>query len=256
VPSFKTLFLLASCCATAIGQEAAPAFEVASIKPSSRPGISRPEMDGAQYRLNGATVGQLLEKAYGVMEVQVVGPGWLYAGLGAGDRFDILAKIPESAAHDRLHMVPLMLQTLLKERFKLEAHRDQKSLQVYALIVGSNGPTMKAEAPDDPTVPGCVSAFVAGGPNAIQCHISMADFARELESHMQEGVPVVDRTGLTGLYDFKFSWTGRVMLELMHQGGVRIHDAVQQQLGLKLQGRKEMIDVLVVDHCEKAPTGN
>jgi uncharacterized protein (TIGR03435 family) len=64
---------------------------------------------------------------------------------------------------------------------------------------------------------------------------------------------VVDRTGLEGVYDFKLAWTGRVMLNF-GQDGTSIHDAVQQQLGLKLERRKEPVDVIVIDHIEKVPS--
>jgi uncharacterized protein (TIGR03435 family) len=112
---------------------------------------------------------------------------------------------------------------------------------------------MQQAGADDQSDQGCVSAYVAGGPNAVQCHVRMADLAKELQSVMQEPLPVVDRTGIEGVYDFKLAWTERVLLNL-GQDGTSIHDAVQQQLGLKLERRKKPVDVIVIDHIEKVPT--
>jgi len=230
---------------------AAPAFEVASIKSAARPGMRVTESPG-EVRYKGATILFLLRKAYGAFEVQVSGPAWLQNDTG----FDIDAKIPAAASKYRIHQIPLMLQTLLKERFKLEIHHDQKTMPMYALVVGSKGAKMQAAGADDVRDQGCVSAYVPGGPNAYQCHIGMADLTRELQEIMQEGVPVVDRTGLQGVYDFKLEWTGRVMLNMGRADGIGIHDAVQQQLGLKLEARKEPVDMIVIDHVEKVPTEN
>ena len=170
-----------------------------------------------------------------------------------GPTFDVVAKIPAAASKDRVHQIPLMLQALLKDRFQLAVHRDQKTMEAYALVPGNKRLKMQKAAADDPRDEGCVSAYVVGGPNAIQCHIGMADLAKELQPIIQEPVPVVDRTGLEGVYDFKLAWTGRVLLNL-GQDGTSIHDAVQQQLGLKLERRKELVDVIVIDHIEKVPT--
>jgi uncharacterized protein (TIGR03435 family) len=230
----------------------APEFEVASVKPGSSPPFGPVTEDGAQVSYRSTTVMYLLRKAYGVMDAQISGPAWLADGPG-GPTFDVVAKIPAAASKDRVHQIPLMLEALLKERFQLASHRDQKTMEAYALVPGNKGLKMQKAAADDPRDEGCVSAYVAGGPNAIQCHIRMADLAKELQPLIQEPVPVVDRTGLDGVYDFKLAWTGRVMLNL-GRDGTSIHDAVQQQLGLKLERRKEPVDVIVIDHIEKVPT--
>jgi uncharacterized protein (TIGR03435 family) len=220
-----------------------PSFEAASIKPSNAPGLRITEDPGqVDYT---ASVTYLLRKAYGLFESQVIGPAWLQS-----DNYRIHAKIPPAASKDRIHQVPLMLQSLLQERFKLAFHFDKKTLNVYALVVAEKGSKMQPAKPDDPADEGCVSAYVPGGPNARQCHLRMPDLARELQEIMQEGAPVIDRTELQGIYDFKLSWTGPVMLA-MGRDGVGIHDALPQQLGLKLSPRKEPVDVMVIDHVER-----
>jgi uncharacterized protein (TIGR03435 family) len=227
----------------------AQAFEVTSIKPSARHAFGPITESAGEVRYQATTLLYLLGKAYGVMDAQISGPGWLQDQA----TFDVTAKIPASLSQDRVHQIPLMLRTMLQERFKLAVHVDQKTMPAYALVVDPKGLKMQPAAPGDATDQGCVSAYVQGGPNAIQCHIAMADFAKHLQGIIQEPLPVVDRTGLAGVYDFKLAWTGRAMLNL-GQDGTRIHDALQQQLGLKLESRKEAVEVIVIDHIEKIPT--
>ncbi len=244
-----SLILLFALTSGAPGQATSPSFEVTSIKPSARHAFGPITETAGEVRYQATTLLYLLGKAYGVMDAQISGPGWLQDQAP----FDVTAKIPASLSKDRVHQIPPMLRNMLQERFKLAAHVDQKTMQAYALIVGPKGAKMQPAAADNSRDPGCVSAYVQGGPNAIQCHIAMADFTKQLEGITQEPLPVVDRTGLPGLYDFKLAWTGRVMLN-MGQDGASIHDAVQQQLGLKLESRKEAVEVIVIDHLEKVPT--
>jgi uncharacterized protein (TIGR03435 family) len=226
-----------------------PSFEVASIKLKDRPGGGKVVEDAGQIHYPGTSLMNLVRLAYGVVDAQITGPGFL-----DDQWFDLIAKIPASASKDHAHQIPLMLQSLLRDRIQMTMHRDRKSMQVYALVVGSKGLKIQ-ESADKSLEEGCVSAYVAGGPNAYQCHVTMVELATELPPFMLEGVPVVDHTELTGIYDFKLSYTGRVMLNF-GQGGVSIYDALQQQLGLKLEPRKEMVDSVVIDHIEKLPTAN
>jgi uncharacterized protein (TIGR03435 family) len=158
--------LLVACVAfagsVAIGQTK-PAFEVASIKPSApldmaklAAGIQNGQMprlgahidpDQAQYTY--MTLKQLIASAYDVKAPQITGPDWLDT-----ERFDIVAKIPEGSSKDE---APVMLQSLLEDRFKLTIHRETKDQHVLALVVGKGGPKMKESTetpqPIDPSVP-------------------------------------------------------------------------------------------------------
>jgi uncharacterized protein (TIGR03435 family) len=104
----------------------------------------------------------LLGKAYGVMDAQISGPGWLQDQA----TFDVTAKIPASLPKDRVHQIPLMLRSMLQERFKLAVHVDQKTMPAYALVVDPKGLKMQPAATGDTTDQGCVSAYLQGGSNA------------------------------------------------------------------------------------------
>ena len=158
-------FLAAAASCTAFAQSGSDAltFEVASIKPAapmapgrmmigSRGGPGTP--DPGHLTMTNVSLKNLLVNAYGVKGFQVTGPNWLDT-----ERFDIVAKVPEGATKDQ---VKIMMQNLLKERFKLEVHHETKESSMYALVVGKNGPKMK-ESPEDPPAP--AGAAVTGGPN-------------------------------------------------------------------------------------------
>jgi uncharacterized protein (TIGR03435 family) len=135
-----------------------------------------------------------------------------------------------------------MLQALLEERFKLVVHRETKELPVFALVVGKKGPKFH-EVKDD----GSGAEIGGGDGHQIKAHhISMKLLAGALQGYI--GDPVLDETGLTGLYDLNLDFTTD---ENMAAEGLRVFDAVQQQLGLKLEGRKGPVGVVVIDHFEK-----
>jgi uncharacterized protein (TIGR03435 family) len=150
-PSQAIGFALFLATGTLLGQApaAAPAFEVASIKPALPldPGrIMSGKMhigvniDGARVDIGNFTLMDLVAYAYTVKAYQISGLDWMGA-----QRFDVLAKLPEGASKDQ---VPEMLQALLAERFKLTLHRETKEHAMYALVVGKNGPKLKESAPD------------------------------------------------------------------------------------------------------------
>jgi uncharacterized protein (TIGR03435 family) len=155
------LCVAASCCALAQSGGDQLNFEVASIKPAAPPTAGRMMVgsrggpgsaDPGHLTYNNLSLKNLLVNAYGVKGYQVTGPAWLDS-----ERFDIVAKVPEGTTKDQ---VKVMLQNLLKDRFKLEIHHERKELPMYALVLGKNGPKMK-ESPDDPPP----AEAVTGGPN-------------------------------------------------------------------------------------------
>ena len=147
----------------AIAQNNPPAFEVASVKQAApqTDGRIMVRMGGDPGRVDYANVAlkAVLARAYNVKQHQITGPSWL------DDRYDITAKVPEGVPADQ---VPLMLQALLAERFKMTIHKETKDQPVYALVVGKSGPKLaKSEPPkpgEDAPGPRTFSSGSAGGP--------------------------------------------------------------------------------------------
>jgi uncharacterized protein (TIGR03435 family) len=216
------------------GQPAAPPqFEVASVKPSSDPSNAQSGGKTGKGRVNmiNMTLKRCIMGAYGLGPNQIVGgPDWLDA-----DRFEIVAKAEQPVDDDALMT---MLQTLLAERFKLAVHRDTRTVPAFVLEVVNNRPKLeKAEAGESST---------QNGRGLIAAKAStMAHFAEVLSRQMDR--PVVNQTGLDGVFNLKLQWTPDVTAA----NGVSIFTAIQEQLGLRLRSQKAPVEVLVIDHAEK-----
>jgi uncharacterized protein (TIGR03435 family) len=245
---------------TLLGQSAdpPPVFEVADIhqsasstNPFMRGGVIR----GDRYELRNATMVDLIRTAYGVDAEKVVGgPSWLES-----DRFDVIAKTPPNITPETVRP---MLQGLLADRFKLAVHNDNKLMPVFVLSTGKGKPKLK-EA-DDSERTGCQGQPQNPEPGTIpyamvQCHnMTMEGFARNLRqmagAYMTS--PVVDSTGLKGAWDFDIKWTARALLSQAGGDGITIFDAVDKQLGLKLEPQRVPTPVIVVDSVNRKPTDN
>ncbi len=163
--------------------------------------------------------------------------------------YDIVANAPGPAIPTRSEFRE-MLQSLLADRFHLKIRRESKEMAVYALVVAKDGPKFKESAPD--------AVFHANhGVNGRRQNVVATKFTMEnLADDIYVDRPVVDRTGLTGAYDIKLEATPEFRMERDPQpDDIRIFQAVQDQLGLRLVPQKVMFEVLVVDHVEK-PTQN
>jgi uncharacterized protein (TIGR03435 family) len=237
----------------AFGQ--APAFDVASVKASKMTnfegkGRDNIESSPGSLTMRNVTLGACIQWAYDVKEYQVLGPAWL-----GNDRYDIVAKMPNPAPDAQMR---LMIQTLLADRFKLTLHREKKELQVYALIQGKNPPKLR---PSDDNAAG--GAKIAGT-RVTFSKMSMAQLADLLSKQMDR--PVLDMTELPGRYDFTVDTSsaeaggdGKEMSPMVNAKimlGRSLLPVVQEQLGLKVEGRKQPADVLIVDHAERVPTEN
>jgi uncharacterized protein (TIGR03435 family) len=207
----------------------------------------------------------LIRTAYGVDADKVLGgPNWL-----DGDRFDVVAKAPAGSTPDAMK---LMLQTLLADRFKLVVHNDTRPMPAYALTVGKKPQLKQADGTGDsgcklPT--GGIQLNSASGeaPSiSYSCHnITMADFADGMRRMLLapqylNGATVVDQTGLKGSwnFDFKYSLRGIVLNGAATSAAdvTTLFDAVDKQLGLKLEMGKVPMPVIVVDSVNRTPTGN
>jgi uncharacterized protein (TIGR03435 family) len=230
--------------------DAAPAFDVASIKPSAplTPAIASSGKIHAGMKVTATRVDigmlslmDLICKAFDVRQYQVSGPDWLNA-----QRFDILAKMPEGATKEQ---APQMLRTLLADRFKLTIHRVSKEHAVYALVVGKGGPKMKEseKAPNDPSAAaatgssevtvtragkgsvvsdgeGGLTKMTMGG-DGKSMHIesskmNMAKLAEALSRFVDR--PVVDMTELKGDYQVAFELSMQDMLDAARRAGAPV----------------------------------
>ena len=245
--------LLLSTVALAQTAPSGPAFEVASVKPHEG-ALIRMGVYTSGLRLDAlTTVLGLITYAYDLKNQQVVLTGEPLAAVG--DIFyDVEAKAeggqPPSQAQFRA-----MLRSLLDARFHLQAHKEMRETAVYGLVVGKNGSKLKPGAPDADEV----SQVHVMGRN-YQLVIpkgNMQKLVGMLEASGFLDRPVFDQTGLDGIYEIKLLYTPdvRANRENPDPGDINILQAVQEQLGLKLEPRKMPVEVLVVDHLEK-PTAN
>jgi len=271
-------FLTILVCAQAQTPDAKLQFEVASIK-LSVPDGGRMRMwvyggpgskDPGLYTCENYPLRGLIMDAFGLKDYQLSGPDWMQS-----TRFMVSAKIPEGTSKEQFK---LMMQNLLVERFKLTFHREKKEMQVFELVVAKGAPKMKESVgpldPDEKPArmterrtdaegfpvlpPGRVPMMmmVAGG-YATSRHVAetMEEFAVTLSYQLHK--PVTDTTGLKGKYDFTLHWIAQgAGPSTSDDTGPTLFRALPEQLGLRLEAKKEMIEVLVVDHVEKTPTEN
>jgi len=237
IPAMVLMFAAAA----AWGQ--APArFDVASVKllepgdpnrHSSHTSIAK-HPDGARVIMEGVNLMECIQRAYGVAEYQIAGPDWLGSG-----RYDIAATVTSEVSDEQIRA---MLQALLAERFQLSLHRQTRIGLVYELVVAKNGPKIHPVE-----TPGRNNTNTSKGHFTAQSE-SMANFAEWL--WRQTSVPVVDKTGLEGRYDFTIEYAVND-----NSPEPPIPLAVQQ-LGLKLEPAKGPIEMLVIDRVERVPTAN
>lgn len=239
------LFLLA---AAFLQPGLAQTFEVASIRASQfqsadgeGSGSESVEASGDRLTMREVTLRSCIAWAYNVQDFQIVG------NLGT-DRFDIAARAGGPSA---VPMMREMLGTLLADRFKLTFHRDTKQLASLTLVVAKGGPKLRTSQKDAPGIlRPSRSAMVAQ-------HATMAEFVKTLSGPLR--TPVVDKTGLTGRYDFTVDlnsyFTSTKAGEQPDITGI-VMAALREQLGLNLESRKEPVEILVIDHAERNPTAN
>lgn len=242
-----------------------PEFEVATVRPSSPDAILEsyvPALNvapGTTLRIANRQLKELIMIAYKIGGRQLAGPQWLIDPPGrAGDipRFDVVAKVPAGATSDQ---VPRMLQNLLADRFQLRMHREERSISIYALEQAKSGLRIKPSPEGDRRPSGCNrSMFGADGlTNAVCQNMTPGQLAEQLQTlspaYFTEG-PVVDKTGLTGTFDFPLQWITMQQREAGEEGPT-MYDAIDK-LGLHVDRRKGTAEVFVVDQVEKTPSEN
>jgi uncharacterized protein (TIGR03435 family) len=248
-----TVLLLSS---AAHGQQAAPAplfknADVHAAVPGGRDQAMGRFSPGARFEADGFTMLDLMEKAYGVADRDwiVGGPAWL--GI---DKFDIVAEVPAGVTvKDRQPM----LQALLADRFKLAVHEDRQPMPVYTLLPGKR--LLFKESSGGESRCGTSGRDVA---TMVCTNVGMEQFARELDdaAYGYFDRPLFDQTGLTGKYDLTLQWTpyNRIAGPAAYglANAIRVFDAVETQLGLKVEIRKEPVPVIVIDRVNRTPTAN
>jgi uncharacterized protein (TIGR03435 family) len=255
LPSLSAAIILSA--GSLLGQ--APTFEVASVKPSEpiTPAMvasgklhAGMKIDGKRVDIGNFGLMQLICKAYDVKAYQVTGPSWLKTVGLAGQRFDIVANLPEGATKEQ---VPQMLQALLAERFKLVIHRESKDQAVYAMVIGKSGLKIEesqppAASPDgaapNPAVTGSSSvsvsqtkggAVVSDGAGKQQKMTPSADGkSMRFEiwgatlAELAEGLspmvdhPIVDKTGLTGKYHVTLDISMQELMNVARAAGAAV----------------------------------
>jgi uncharacterized protein (TIGR03435 family) len=234
---------------------AQPEFDVAvvTVNKSGEPFAERRVLPGRRLELTNNTMRELVIEAWMKRKDEVAGgPAWFNS-----DRFDVIAKAPAATPDADLHA---MLRSLLKDRFGLAVHEEQRSLPVYFLVTLKGGPKLSP-----PTV--SARTFCGGGPRKPgQFHRSCTNMTMEALTQWLPKMspadfeqPVLNKTGLPGAWDFQldFSPPARVMFdgETVDPSGPTIFEALRE-VGLHLELRKLPSKVIVVDHVERTPAAN
>ena len=280
--------LLCSADATAQNAVGRRTFEVVSVRPSAPKGIGIAVISGARegdrWRSANVTLRLLIHSGYGTefpMTGQIIGgPDWMDS-----DRFDVTGSMPAGTTAAEM---TAMVQSMLADRFRLSVHREERELPVYALRVASSdgrlGPQirpltidcdalraarLKGEAPPLPSRDSLPDCFTGIGAARLGYDISSGGISMsELVPHLSAaaGRPVFDRTGLKGFFalTLKFASDPGALSPLGGRpAGVSIEQsdlpslaaAVEDQLGLKLESRRERVSVLIIDGAQR-PTAN
>jgi uncharacterized protein (TIGR03435 family) len=208
---------------------------------------------GTRYLVRQATMVDLISLAWNVDSDKILGgPNWLDI-----NRFDVSARALAGSSPEQ---VRLMLQTMLAQRFSLKVHQDTKELPGFVLSAGSGKPKMKpaADAAGSPNCQGQPQAPSDTVPQqVVDCHsISMDDLARLAANVANGSGSGLNKTGIEGKWDFTIKWTPPGQLARAGADGISIFDAVDRQLGLKLERARVPQPVIFVDSVNQAPTPN
>jgi len=240
-----------------------PAYDAVVIKLNN--GLSRGtnvDMDDTTFQAKNVRLKHLLVNAYGIREGLMFGlPAW-----ADSLRYDIYAKVTDPdlktlrglSREQRM----AMLVPILTDRFHLKVHTEVKTLPVYELVVAKDGPKLMPSAalPPDAADPDHLRLGNMNVHNTdmTATGVTLSDLAGNLSFPLDR--TVIDKTGLTGRYDFRLQWTADNVVNGAADNSAadappNLFTAIQEQLGLKLQTAKGAVKTLVVDHVEQ-PTEN
>jgi len=267
----------------------APQFEVATVRPSSPQTVARPGY--RMWRSGGPGTDDpgiltitlfplrlLVRDAFGVPPDHIVGPAWI-----DDEKYDIVAKVPLGSTRAD---ASLMLRSLLIERLHMSVRLEPREMPGYVLTVAKGGPKLR-ESVVDPAVkplqglancrlgpdhdgfpqmaPGCrgdLRLAMSGTIKITAQQVALDSLAKALSPVLNvSSERIVDETGLTGIYDYRlgFSGTGlstKASADQDPSGLPDLFGALEKQLGLKLQQKKLLINMVIVDHVDRVPAEN
>lgn len=255
---------LVGLCAAGVAICQQPKFELADVHSSNTSRSATQNFGGVlrdgKYINRNVTMLGLIEAAYKVKQNAIAGgPGWV-----ASDRFHIIARVPEGT---KMVEANQMLQSLLADRFKLAVKHKTYPMPRYVLTVGKGGSKLK---PASGSGQGCQPVQQpGGGPGSdsgflqnimVECrNMTAAEIADNLYRMAGGGYfdhDLIDETKLSGSFDFKLEWTAPVALVAKGADGISIFDAVDKQLGLKLELKDVPMPALVIESVNRKPTAN
>jgi uncharacterized protein (TIGR03435 family) len=238
--------------------DANPSFEVATIKSTGEDLVGAAYgMQGRVFSTRNTSLTYLLAYSSDMQQNQIIGaPTWADT-----DKFDIKAE-PDTPGQPNHQQLNSMVQKLLADRFKLTFHREKKELPAYVLVLEGTTPKIAKSDDNSPASPGFSGH---GFGTIVVTNSTMTAFVHMLQVLVLDR-PVVDRTGLTGKYNFTLTWTPddsqyfRTGMKPVQPGATadappNLFTAISQQMGMKLRSARVSVDVLVIDHVEK-PSAN
>ena len=263
----------ASAARAAASNATLPAWDISTVKPASPDARGSSLMftpDGISIK--NVPLQMIVREAFDVQDDHLFNlPSWAKTSM-----YDIEAKVaPDDAAKlkdiKRGQRLGMMVP-LLEERFGLKYHYETRELAVYDLVIAKGGVKMLASKPDAPASEGQPPTQGGRWLRAGRGHVESTGTGMEMLARVLSqtlGRTVVDRTGLTGNYDYKLDWTPDDAAPQMAKAagpdqvggtspdpaGPSLFTAVQEQLGLRLEATKGPVDVVVVDQLEQ-PTAN
>jgi uncharacterized protein (TIGR03435 family) len=257
----RTLFqglILTSMLSVCSAQTAPPPFEVTTIRPN-RSGDAQGGafFEPGRFVAKNATVKMLIAYAYAVKDFQISGgPSWMDS-----ERFDITAKEDESVSVDRQKLpwkqyreqLDLMVQAMLADRFHLRVVHQPKEASILALVKAPSGSKLVRSTRNS-----YEADFRGHRGQLIATGVSLAQLADVLSWMPEVGSrKVVDQTGIEGTFDLTLRWSWEQSPEaggapeIVQPDAPSMFNAVQEQLGLRLQATKGPLDYLVVQQVER-----
>jgi uncharacterized protein (TIGR03435 family) len=219
-------------------------FDVASIRRATNDFNQDSRFDGGLYSAHNLSLKRLIANAYEIDIRQIYGgPNW-----ADSESYDITAKAPGGVTRAR-DTLPPMIQSLLADRFHLVIHRERRQISGLELVVTNKGVKMERARPDQ----------VGSNTHSNNTHlkaenVTMERFAAHLSRDRDVGQLVVDKTGLSGGFNFELDWMPEP--HDSNQGASSddrgsIFTALLEQLGLKLESAKVPILAIVIDRVER-----
>lgn len=262
----RTTYLLPWAIAPLLIAQSLPTFDLASIKPQpwTNEGAVDVYVRGNTLYGEHADLYRLVDFAYGLRPDNLQlsgGPAWARHGIlsnvsGADSvLYQVIAKASDGPPPS-MEQFRLMLQSLLADRFQLKIHHDMKDLPVFKLVALNGGPRI---AENRSNAKSSVSYKSENPFRMTAVHVPLSVLVDDLA--YATGRPVIDKTGLTGFYDFEIAWSPRFLEDDLNTADGPAPDvpsvlmAVQRQLGLKLEPGTAPFDTVVIDHVEK-PSAN